>query len=112
LESRLLGYLIVFDGVEDEEIGSVIPSIGGHVIVTSRNPALAHDSTSTPLEVPDFDLSEAIQFLRRRDPLLSGPRAESVAGVLGGSPLALEQLAALQAASGEPWESLLARLEE
>jgi tetratricopeptide (TPR) repeat protein len=112
LESRQLGYLIVFDGAEDDDIRSVIPTIGGHVIVTSRNPSLAHDSTSTPLDVPDFNGSEAIQFLRRRDPQLSGSRAESVTHTLGRSPLALEQLAALHEATGESWESLLDRLEE
>jgi tetratricopeptide (TPR) repeat protein len=112
LESQQRNYLLVFDAAEDDDIRSLIPTIGGHVIVTTRNPGLAHDSTSTDLEVPDFDSSEAIQFLRRRDPQLSGIQSEQIVQKLGRSPLALEQVAALRAATDEPWETLLTRLEE
>jgi len=110
LEAQRNGFVLVFDAVADEEVRRLMPTIGGHVIVTSRDPAWAYDSSSTGLEVPDFDRAEAIQFLRRRANQLSGQQADELAQVLGRLPLALEQITALQVATGMPWDDLLSRL--
>src|SRR5262249_60696791 len=38
LESQRISYLLVFDGAEGEEIRPLIPTIGGHLVVTSPDP--------------------------------------------------------------------------
>jgi tetratricopeptide (TPR) repeat protein len=111
LESQRLSFLLVFDGVEDEDIRRLIPSIGGNVIVTTRDPAWAHDSANAGLEVLDFDQSETVQFLRKRDAAMTGVQAAELTRSLGRLPLALEQFAAVRVASGLSWEELLAGLE-
>jgi len=112
LESRQFSYILVFDGAEDSEIRQLTPTVGGNVIVTSRDPEWAYDPSSARLEVPGFDRAEAIQFLRKRGGRLSGQEADGLARAIGLLPLALEQLTALQLATGQPWEELLARLNE
>ncbi len=103
-------YLLVFDGVADPDIRDLVPSRGGDVIVTTRDPSIANDSSRTPLRVPDFDHAEAIQFLRERDSELSARQAEEVLGALGHLPLALEQIVALRTATRRSWSDLLAEL--
>ncbi len=112
LESQQGDYLLVFDGAEGAEIRQLMPTMGGHVLVTSRDPGWAHDSGHVGIEVLDFDTAEAIQFLRKRDPRMSGPQARAVAEAVGQLPLALEQVAALQEASDLSWDDLLTRIEE
>jgi tetratricopeptide (TPR) repeat protein len=112
LESERISYLLVFDSAEGDEVRQLIPTIGGHVIVTSRDPAWAHDSSHTGMEVPDFDEAEAIQFLRLRDEHMNGEQATTVAQTVGRLPLALEQVASLREATGSRWEELMARLDE
>jgi tetratricopeptide (TPR) repeat protein len=112
LESQQLQYLLIFDGLEDDSVRSFIPTIGGHVILTSRNPALANDSSYSGLEVPDFDRVEAIQFLRGQDGQLTGEQADALADKLGRLPLALEQITALRQATGLSWEDLVTQLDE
>jgi hypothetical protein len=111
LESARSGYLLVFDGAEDLEILRYVPAVGGHVIVTTRDPA-TRDTTGVGVEVPDFDRAEAVQFLRKRDPQISGAQADDVARTVGWSPLALEQATALRRATGMPWHDLLAALRD
>jgi tetratricopeptide (TPR) repeat protein len=106
------GYIMVFDGAVDPVIRQLMPSAGGHVIVTSRDPGWATDGSSVALRVPEFDYAEAIQFLRKRDGELDGAEAEDVLRVVGRLPLALEQVAAVRAATGRPWAELRARLSE
>lgn len=112
LESQLVNYLLVFDGAEGDAIRGFVPAIGGNVIVTSRDPAWAHDSVNVGLEVPDFDRAEAIQFLRKRDGRTTGQQASEVTQRLGRLPLALEGFAALRLATDQSWEDLLARLDD
>jgi tetratricopeptide (TPR) repeat protein len=111
LESQRLSFLLVFDGVEDEDIRRLIPSIGGNVIVTTRDPAWAHDSANFGIEVLDFDMAETIQFLRKRDSGMTGSLAAELTRSLGQLPLALEQFVALRLASGLSWEELVSGLE-
>jgi tetratricopeptide (TPR) repeat protein len=112
LESQQVNYLLIFDGTEGDDVRDLIPAIGGNVIVTSRDPAWAFDSANVRLEVPDFDRGEAVQFLRRRDPAMTGEQARTLTERIGGLPLALEQLASLRLASGGTWQDLLARLDQ
>jgi hypothetical protein len=116
LESRAFTYVLILDGVgpagdaETDEIRRMIPAIGGHVIITTRDPAWAYESATTFLEVTDFSRAEAIQFLRKRDDELTKVDAEEMADALGLLPLALDQVAALQAATSQSWAELAARL--
>jgi tetratricopeptide (TPR) repeat protein len=86
-------WLLVYDNAEDPaELDAVRPPAGGgHVLVTSRNPAWGGMGASVRLDVLPRD--EAVMFLRQRlgrdDPLLS-----TLAEALGDLPLALEQAAA------------------
>jgi tetratricopeptide (TPR) repeat protein len=111
LESQRISFLLVFDGTEDADVRRLIPSIGGNVIVTTRDPGWAHDSANIGIEVPDFDIAETIQFLRKRDASMTGGQAVELTRSLGQLPLALEQFAALRLASGLPWEELVSGLE-
>jgi tetratricopeptide (TPR) repeat protein len=112
LESQPAAYLLVFDGVTDDEIRRLMPTFGGHVIVTTRDPAWGHDSTVVGIEVPDFTVEEAVAFLRKRDRSLTEDRAAELVRVIGRLPLALEHIAALRRAPGLTWEELLRRLED
>jgi NB-ARC domain/Tetratricopeptide repeat len=106
LEWQQLTYVLVFDGAEEAEIRRLMPNAGGHVIVTSRDPAWAHESSNTAVEVTDFDSAEAIQFLRQRDHQMSGAKAEELTQAFGRLPLALDQLSALQLATGHSWDEI------
>ena len=112
LENQGLSFLLIYDGVDDEEIRTLIPSIGGNVIVTTRDPSWARDNTNEPLEVLDFEEAEAVDFLRKRDPAIDDELARDVTLRLGRLPLALEQVSALRLATGMPWADLVARLDE
>lgn len=112
LESRELSFLLVYDGVEDDDIRGLIPAIGGNVIVTGRDPGLARDSTNEPLEVPDFDSDEAVDFLSRRHPDIDDELARNLTLRLGRLPLALEQVSALRHATRMAWADLVSRLDE
>ena len=112
LESHQIDYLIVFDGADSDQIRQLIPSIGGTVIVTSRDPSWAHDSANVGIEVMDFDIGESVQFLRKRDSRMTGDQARELIGRVGRSPLALEQMIKLRAADGRQWSDLLRDFDE
>jgi hypothetical protein len=112
LESRRVKFLLVFDGAASAEIRRLIPTLGGDVLITTRDPSWAQDSTNTRLEVADFDEAEAIQFLRKGDPQMTGQRAADLIRWVGRLPLALAQLIALHQASGMTWAELSQRLDQ
>jgi len=112
LQQPKSNFLLVLDGAGDYDIRPFIPSIGGNVIVTNRDPQWAQDSANNGLEVLDFDLAEAIQFLRKRDPDMTREQATEVFARLGRFPLALEQFASLRQATNRPWDELLAALDD
>ncbi len=111
LESQQFHYLLIFDGADDDSVRQLMPSIGGHIIVTTRDPAWGRDNASVGVEISEFDLSEAIQFLRKRSTQVSGHLAEELTRLVGRLPLALEQIAALQQATKLPWPELLRSFE-
>ncbi|MFC0528639.1 FxSxx-COOH system tetratricopeptide repeat protein [Phytohabitans kaempferiae] len=87
-----LRWLLVYDNANDpSSLDGLIPSAGGHVLVTSRNP---NWSASGPaVEVDVFSRPESMELLRRHHPEMSDSEADRLAGVLGDLPLALEQAA-------------------
>jgi hypothetical protein len=67
------------------------PPAGGHLLVTSRNPAWA--AIATPVQVDVLPRDEAVAFLRARTGH-DDPAGDQLAAALGDLPLALEQAAA------------------
>ncbi len=103
-------HLLVFDGVENPAVLELMPTAGGHVIVTSRDPALGREQSSSGIEVPGFSDAEARQFLTTRATEITEDQADRLTGVLGRLPLALEQAVAAWSAAPAPWGSWLDRL--
>ena len=100
-------WLLVYDNATDPAAldGLRPPAGGGHLLLTSRNPAWR--VIAIPLGVDTLGRSEAVSFLRQRtgsnDSDLTA--MERLAEALGDLPLALEQAAAyLEATSTPPGE--------
>lgn len=111
LERGRLPWLLVLDNAElSDDLLSLLPAVGGQVLLTSRDPAWAN--VGTAIDVPAFDRAESIQFLRRRGRDISGSEADRLAERLGDLPLALEQVAAAQSATGMPVGEYLQLFEE
>ena len=91
-------WLLVFDNAAGPDVVRPFAAIdsGGHILVTSRNPAWR--SLGAPIAVEGLDDSASTQLLRRRSGASDDP-AELVAR-LHGHPLAIEQAAALIEESG------------
>ena len=106
LESASLSYLLIFDGAESADIRTLIRTVGGNVIVTTRNTGWAKDSANIGLEVPDLDRGEAVQFLRKHDVHLDIAQADRLIARTGRAPLALEQVNAMYAVMAMRWEDL------
>ncbi|MFF4896762.1 FxSxx-COOH system tetratricopeptide repeat protein [Streptomyces sp. NPDC001068] len=86
-------WLLVLDGADDpDQIGDLIPTGPGHVIITSRNPEWA-DHHSRLLDVPVYDRDESVAFIRLRAPRLTGADADQLAEALEDLPLLLDQTA-------------------
>jgi tetratricopeptide (TPR) repeat protein len=98
--ARLLGvlrdrdrWLLIFDNAEDPAVlAPYLPGGGGHVVITSRNPAWRE--LASPVGVEVFERGESIALLRRRAPRLTEGEAGQVAEALGDLPLALTQAGA------------------
>ncbi|WP_027346734.1 FxSxx-COOH system tetratricopeptide repeat protein, partial [Hamadaea tsunoensis] len=110
LESQRHRYILIFDGVEDDEIHDLVPSFGGHVIITTRDPSWAHDNSTIGIEISDFDRAEAFQFLRRRGSDLPATEAEELIRAVGRLPLVLEQIVAVRMARGWSWAELVQQI--
>ncbi|MER5521249.1 FxSxx-COOH system tetratricopeptide repeat protein [Streptomyces sp. NPDC002763] len=86
-------WLLVLDGADDpDQIGDLIPTGPGHVIITSRNPEWA-DYHSRLLDVPVYDRDESVAFIRLRAPRLTEADADQLAEALEDLPLLLDQTA-------------------
>jgi tetratricopeptide (TPR) repeat protein len=115
---RLLGalrerdrWLLIFDNAEDPTaLAPYLPGGGGHVLITSRNPAW-HE-LAVPVEVDVFVRDESVTLLRRRVPRLTEEQAGRLAEALGDLPLALAQAGAQLADTGTGVEDYLALLAE
>jgi tetratricopeptide (TPR) repeat protein len=100
------GWLLIYDNATEPASleGLRPPAGGGHLLITSRNPAWRGIATSLGIDV--LPRSQAVAFLRQRGGL-DEPAAAALAEVLSDLPLALEQAAAyLEATSTSPSEYL------
>jgi TIR domain/Tetratricopeptide repeat/NB-ARC domain len=92
-------WLVVFDNAEDPSaIRSWLPEGGGHVLITSRNPAWA--GVAVPIEVDVFSRPESVRLLKEQVPSLTDQDADQVAERVGDLPLALAQAAGVLAETG------------
>jgi tetratricopeptide (TPR) repeat protein len=104
-------WLIVFDNAgAPEELASLVPAAGGHVIVTTRDAAWQDNGRS--IEVDVFSRRESIDLLQTRGHDITFDEADQLAHRLGDLPLALEQVAAMQSATRTPVREYLRELDE
>jgi hypothetical protein len=93
-------WLLIFDDAGGpEDLSEYLPG-GGHVIITSRNPAWS--DCADPLNLEVFPREESIRHLLSRVPRLKESQADEVAEQLGDLPLAIEQSAAWLDTTGTP----------
>lgn len=94
-----LRWLLIYDNANDpNDIANLIPTKGGHVILTSRNPTWSE--IWDPIEVNVFERTESVALVQRRSPETPPESAEQLAARLGDLPLAIDQAASAQAATG------------
>jgi tetratricopeptide (TPR) repeat protein len=111
LATSTLRWLLVFDNADQpDDIARLVPSAGGHVIITSRNQAWAR--LGDAIEVDVFRRDESIELLRKRGEGISVEDADRLAEKLGDLPLALEQAATWQSATGMPVAEYLQLFDE
>ena len=111
LATSPLRWLLVFDNADQpDDIAQWVPSAGGHVIITSRNQAWAR--LGDAIEVDVFRRDESIELLRKRGVGISVADADRLAEKLGDLPLALEQAATWQSATGMPVAEYLQLFDE
>ncbi|WP_406284065.1 FxSxx-COOH system tetratricopeptide repeat protein [Streptomyces sp. NBC_00209] len=105
-------WLLVLDGADEPgQIQDLVPTGPGHVLITSRNPEWTEHGC-TALDLPPYTHQEAVAFVRRRAPRLTGPEAARLAEALDGLPLLLDQTAGWLGESAMPVDEYLALLEE
>jgi tetratricopeptide (TPR) repeat protein len=101
LSSTSLNWLLVYDNAnEPDDLAHLIPSAGGHVILTSRNQTWSN--VWDALEVNVFDRAESVTLIQKRGSDISAADANRLAEKLGDLPLALDQAASWQSATGMP----------
>jgi tetratricopeptide (TPR) repeat protein len=100
-------WLLVYDNAENrDDIVQLLPSTGGHVIVTTRNEEWSN--VGVAIEVDVFLREESVQLLTKRtgdqrdSAAITPKEADELAERLGDLPLALEQAAAWYLATGMP----------
>ena len=110
LSRSSLRWLLIYDNANDpDDVASLIPEGGGHVILTSRNQTWSN--VWDPIEVDVFDRPESIELVQKRSADVSAADAEQLAERLGDLPLALDQAALCQSATGMPADEYLAELD-
>jgi tetratricopeptide (TPR) repeat protein len=111
LEAGSLRWLIVFDNAgAPDEVSSLVPAAGGHVVVTTRDAAWLEIGRSVEVDV--FARRESIELLRARGHGIAFDEADELADRLGDLPLALEQVAAMQSATRIGVQEYLRQLDE
>lgn len=101
LATTPLRWLLVYDNaLNPDDITGLVPSAGGHVILTSRNQTWA--SVWDAIEVNVFDRPESVELIRKRGNVITREDADTLAAKLGDLPLALDQAASWQKATGMP----------
>ena len=104
-------WLLVYDNAQSpDELEGLLPVPSGHLVITSRDPAWA--DRSALLEVDVLTRPESVALLQRRGSTIEADSATQLAEILGDLPLALDQAAAWQAATGTPAAELTRLLRE
>jgi hypothetical protein len=99
LNSTSLRWLLVYDNAnEPDDLAHLIPSAGGHVILTSRNQTWSN--VWDAIEVNIFERSESIALVQKRGTGITREDADRLSEKLGDLPLALDQAASWQSATG------------
>ena len=99
LSSTRLRWLLVYDNAnEPDDLAHLIPSSGGHVILTSRNQTWSN--VWDAIEVNIFERPESVELIQKRGSSITFDDADRLAEKLGDLPLALDQAASWQAATG------------
>lgn len=106
-------WLLIYDNAEDiAAIERLLPSGGGHVLITSRDERWdGRSSLSKMLRLGYFERAESVSHLRRRLPAIAAADAEAVAAELGDMPLAMAAAGALLASTRLTSSEYLARLQ-
>ncbi|NUR30389.1 MAG: hypothetical protein HOV83_31810, partial [Catenulispora sp.] len=109
-------WLLIYDNADDPaDLDQLLPSTGGHVIITTRN--LDWSTVGEAIEVNVFERAESMELLQRRTqgddgtPRISAAEASELADKLGDLPLALEQAAAWYLATAMPIKEYIALLD-
>lgn len=109
LDNADFRWLLVFDNAAgSDEIWSLLPAAGGDVIVTTRDATWL--DRGRPVQVDVLRREDSIELLSSRGSI-SFDEADQLADRLGDLPLALEQAAAMRAATGISVAEYLRRLE-
>ena len=106
-----LRWLLVYDNAnEPEYVARLMPSRGGHVILTSRDQTWSE--VWDPIEVDIFARPESVELVRKRSEGVSPEDADRLAARLGDLPLALDQAASFQAETGMRISEYLIELDQ
>jgi len=109
LDNADFRWLLVFDNAAgSDEIWSLLPAAGGDVIVTTRDATWLDRGRAVQVDV--LRREDSIELLNSRGSI-SFDEADQLADRLGDLPLALEQAAAMRAATGITVAEYLRRLE-
>jgi tetratricopeptide (TPR) repeat protein len=104
LETKGLRWLLVFDNADlPQDVNPLLPMGGGHVVVTTRNQTWAARYRAIEVaafEVDVFERHESVRLLLHKGRGITPEEADALADKLGDLPLAVEQVAAIQAATG------------
>jgi MinD-like ATPase involved in chromosome partitioning or flagellar assembly/tetratricopeptide (TPR) repeat protein len=105
-------WLLIYDNAENiEAIQKLLPSGGGHVLITSRNERWEDQSAhSKTLKLGFFERPESISHLRQRQPTIAATDADKLAEELGDMPLAVAAAGALLASENMPVPEYLRKL--
>jgi MinD-like ATPase involved in chromosome partitioning or flagellar assembly len=104
-------WLLVYDNAEDiDTIKGLLPSGGGHVLITSRREGWKELGRFVGLDV--FKPEESVSHLRRRMHGIAAADAARLAAVLGNMPLAVAAAGALLASADIRVPDYLRQLEE
>ena len=107
-------WLLIYDNAEDQStaIERLLPSGGGHVLITSRDERWeGRSAQSKVLRLGYFERPESISHLRRRLPTIAAVDVEEVAAELGDMPLAMAAAGALLASTRLTSSEYLARFQ-
>lgn len=93
-------WLLVYDGVGDEDLTDLLPSGSGHVVVTRRADAAPPPGTTATVAVGELLEADAVRLLTGRVRGLSAGPAAAVVAAVGASPLDLRLASGLLGQAG------------